>query len=105
MDNLPLLSVANDEGLARIALYVENHFSILGEQGPLDIELIGAELIGNYIFIYQEWIEPLSPNIFIKNDILREIYPLQINQVNIISEGNIRTLIFTENETILPYLE
>ena len=105
VDNLPLLSVANDEDLARIALYVENHFSILGKEGSLNIQLIGAELIGDYIFIYQEWIEPLSPNIFIKNDILREIYPLQINQVNIISEGNIRTLIFTENETILPYLE
>jgi|TARA_B110000914_G_scaffold83573_1_gene73637 hypothetical protein len=99
------LSVANDEGLARIALYVESHFSILNAEGPLDIGLVGAELVGNYVFIYQEWIEPLSANIFIKNDILREIYPLQINQVNIISGDSIRTLIFTENETLLPYLE
>lgn len=105
VDNLPLLSVGNTEGMARIALYVENHFSILSEEGSLDIELVGAELIGDYIFVYQEWIDPLSTNIFIKNEILREIYPLQINQVNIISEGNIRTLTFTEKEIVLPYLE
>ena len=105
VDNLPLLSVGNTEGMARIALYVENHFSILSEEGSLDIELVGAELIGDYIFVYQEWIDPLSTNIFIKNEILREIYPLQINQVNIISGSNIRTLIFTENETLLPYLD
>lgn len=105
VDNLPLLSVGNTEGMARIALYVENHFSILNEEGSLDIELVGAELIGDYIFVYQEWIDPLSTNIFIKNEILREIYPLQINQVNIISEGNIRTLTFTEKEIVLPYLE
>ena len=74
-------------------------FLFLGAEGPLDIGLVGAELVGNYVFIYQEWIEPLSANIFIKNDILREIYPLQINQVNIISGDSIRTLIFTENET------
>ena len=105
VDNLPLLSVGNTEGMARIALYVENHFSILSEEGSLDIELVGAELIGDYIFVYQEWIDPLSTNIFTKNEILREIYPLQINQVNIISEGNIRTLTFTEKEIVLPYLE
>lgn len=105
VDNLPLLSVGNTEGMARIALYVENHFSILSEEGSLDIELVGAELIGDYIFVYQEWIDPLPTNIFIKNEILREIYPLQINQVNIISEGNIRTLTFTEKEIVLPYLE
>ena len=105
VDNLPLLSVGNTEGMARIALYVENHFSILSEESSLDIELVGAELIGDYIFVYQEWIDPLSTNIFIKNEILREIYPLQINQVNIISEGNIRTLTFTEKEIVLPYLE
>ena len=105
VDNLPLLSVGNTEGMARIALYVENHFSILSEESSLDIELVGAELIGDYIFVYQEWRNPLSTNIFIKNEILREIYPLQINQVNIISEGNIRTLTFTEKEIVLPYLE
>lgn len=105
VDNLPLLSVGNTEGMARIALYVENHFSILIEESSLDIELVGAELIGDYIFVYQEWRDPLSTNIFIKNEILREIYPLQINQVNIISEGNIRTLTFTEKEIVLPYLE
>lgn len=105
VDNLPLLSVGNTEGMARIALYVENHFSILSEESSLDIELVGAELIGDYIFVYQEWRDPLSTNIFIKNEILREIYPLQINQVNIISEGNIRTLTFTEKEIVLPYLE
>jgi len=105
VDNLPLLSVGNTEGMARIALYVENHFFLLNEEGSLKIELVGAELVGDYIFIYQESIQPLRTNTFIKNEILREIYPLQINQVNIISSGNIRTLTFTEKETVLPYIE
>tara|TARA_B100001059_G_C17834801_1_gene587278 strand:+ start:5086 stop:5412 length:327 start_codon:yes stop_codon:yes gene_type:complete len=105
VDNLPLLSIDNTEGMARIALYVENNFTILNDSGPLDLKLIGAELVGNYIFIYQEWLEPLEPNVYIKNEILREIYPLQVNQVNLINGGKIRTLTFSENETLLPYFE
>jgi|TARA_B100001094_G_scaffold283979_1_gene297097 hypothetical protein len=91
--------------MARIALYVENNFMILNDQGPMNLKLIGAELVGNYIYIYQELKQPLEPNVFIKNEILREIYPLQINQVNMINEENIRTLMFTENETMLPYFD
>ena len=105
VDNLPLLSIDNTEGMARIALYVENNFTILNDSGPLDLKLIGAELVGNYIFIYQEWLEPLEPNVYIKNEILREIYPLKVNQVNLINGEKIRTLTFTENETLLPYFE
>tara|TARA_B100001059_G_C17823445_1_gene579811 strand:- start:416 stop:691 length:276 start_codon:yes stop_codon:yes gene_type:complete len=91
--------------MARIALYVENNFMILNDQGPMNLKLVGAELVGNYIYIYQELKQPLEPNVFIKNEILREIYPLQINQVNMINEENIRTLMFTENETMLPYFD
>ena len=91
--------------MARIALYVENNFMILNDQGPMNLKLIGAELVGNYIYIYQELKQPLEPNVFIKNEILREIYPLQINQVNMIIEENIRTRMFTENENILPYFD
>ena len=66
-----------------------------------NIELIGAELVDDYIFIYQELAYELGKDISIRNTILREIYPKQINQVNLFVERNIKTLQFGENDTIL----
>jgi hypothetical protein len=43
----------------------------------------------------------MGKDISIRNTILREIYPKQINQVNLFVERNIKTLQFGENDTIL----
>ena len=87
--------------MARISLYVENHFAIFKENEILNIDLIGAELVDDYIFIYQEWPNDLAGNISIKNHILRTNYPQQISQVNIIREDIIKTLTFSEGDVIL----
>jgi hypothetical protein len=101
IENLPLLSVNDAEGRARISLYVERNFTLLQNGKTQNIELIGAELVDDYIFIYQELAYELGKDISIRNTILREIYPKQINQVNLFVERNIKTLQFGENDTIL----
>ena len=101
IENLPLLSVNDAEGRARISLYVERNFTLIQNGKIQNIELIGAELVDDYIFIYQELAYELGKDISIRNMILREIYPKQINQVNLFVDRNIKTLQFGENDTIL----
>ena len=101
IENLPLLSVNDAEGRARISLYVERNFTLFQNGKTQNIELIGAELVDDYIFIYQELAYELGKDISIRNTILREIYPKQINQVNLFVERYIKTLQFGENDTIL----
>lgn len=86
-------------GRARLALYVEERF-IVAELAadsigtPLDLELIGAELDGEFILVYQEFKGVLPASFAVRNDILRDIFPEQINHVNIAVGGEVRSLTF-----------
>jgi len=86
-------------GRAKLALYVEERFIVAevavdGIGAPLDLELIGAELDGEFILVYQEFRGKLPVNIAIRNDILRDVFPEQINHVNIAVGGEVRSLTF-----------
>jgi hypothetical protein len=87
------------EGRARLALYVEARF-IIAEAiddaigAPLTLELIGAELDGEFILVYQEYSGKLPSRIAVQDGILRDVFPEQINQVNISIAGHIRSLTF-----------
>lgn len=81
---------------ARVALYVAEHFSLaLADQDPAALELIGAELSGNMLFVYQSL--PLSQApvaLTISTRILMDLYPDQINKVNIDIAPPTQTLTF-----------
>jgi len=86
-------------GRAQLALYVEERFIVAsvsdaGVGAPLDLELIGAELDGEYILVYQEFHGELPSRIVVRDDILRDVFPEQVNQVNISAGGDVRSLIF-----------
>jgi hypothetical protein len=94
----PDLSVLTIEGRAWIALYVEEHFVIESEEGPLPLSLVGAELAADYLLVYQELPGRLPDVIRVRDDILRDVFPEQINQVNIDDGTRVRSLVFASDD-------
>lgn len=88
---------------ARLALYTEAHFQIArvvnGEPGqPLALELVGAELDGDYVLIYQEYPGQLPSEIAVRDDILRDLFPQQVNRVNVTTEAGTQSLVFKRDD-------
>jgi hypothetical protein len=100
---LPQLSVQTIEGRAHIALYAEERFGIEAESGALPLELVGAELAGDYLLVYQEWPGRLPARIRLRNDLLRDVFPEQVNQLNINDGGSVRTLVFAGDTEWLAF--
>jgi hypothetical protein len=97
------LSIDHLEGQAQLALYVETRFSVAAIEGdeigaPLVLDLIGAEVDGDYVLVYQEFSGSLPPNVAVRNDILRDIFPEQINHVNIAINQSVHSLIFKDKD-------
>lgn len=101
--NISDLSVLDLEGRANIALYVERRFQIAGDTGPIKLKLIGAELAGDHILVYQEYTGRLPARITIRDDILRDAYPQQLNQVNIEDGDATHSLIFVDEGSWQAY--
>lgn len=86
-------------GRAQLALYVEERFLMAKLNGdnigaPLELQLIGAEVDGEFVLVYQEFTGELPARFAVRNDILRDVFPEQINHVNIAIGGEVRSLIF-----------
>jgi hypothetical protein len=86
-------------GRAQLALYVEEHFRLatMGDDGipaPLELDLVGAEVDGEFVLVYQEFSGTLPVRFAVRDDILRDVFPEQVNHVNIAVTGGVRSLIF-----------
>jgi len=92
------LSALDLEGRAYIALYVEERFRIASEDGDLALALVGAELAGDHVLVFQELSGRLPGKIHVLDGILRDIYPTQINQVNIEDGESVHSLAFTDDD-------
>jgi hypothetical protein len=101
--DMPDLSVLDLEGRAYIALYVEERFRIADDNGDFSLALIGAELAGDHVLVFQELRERLPGKFRVYDGILRDIYPTQINQVNIEDGGAVHSLAFANNDDWHPY--
>lgn len=84
------------ESQARFALYVEQRFAIRDKASgtELPLVLVGAELEGDQVLVFQETAGALPFWVAIRNDVLREVYPDQVNKVNVALDAGVRTLIF-----------
>ena len=84
----------------QFADYVAKQF-LLQTLAGVNLPLIdvGYEVEGKFFWVYQEAVIP-SALVGVKmfNGALRELWPTQINMVNIEGKGNVRTLYFSENE-------
>ena len=99
----PRLSTLSIEGRAHIALYVEERFAIRHAGKPIALDLLGAELAADDLLVYQEYAGQLRGDIEVRDDILRDVFPAQINQVNIDNRGVIRTLAFSGDDDWRPF--
>ncbi|ANO49975.1 DUF6702 family protein [Woeseia oceani] len=94
----PRFSLSQLESRARAALYVEERFQIMSDDAVIGLRLVGAEIAGDYLMVYQERNGPLPAKIRVRNDILRDAFEGQINQVNIASGTTVRTLTFANDD-------
>ncbi|MEM9169315.1 MAG: DUF6702 family protein [Pseudomonadota bacterium] len=87
------------KSLAALGLYVEKRFELTdGAGAPIPLEFVGAEIEGDYVLVYQEAARDAPPaTIRVRNDILADLRPRQINHVNVMLDGPKRTLVFNED--------
>lgn len=80
------------EELARLALYVEERFSIEPHGGPPSSMItIGAETEDDFVFVYQEWLVDVVPEAFpvIRNEILVDVEPGAQRFIRIVTPGGV----------------
>ena len=82
--------------------YVNSHFAVLADGKPLALKKVGYEIDGKFFWVYQETAEPTTlENLTIRHDALRDLWPSQINTINIEGKGKLQTLIFSDAVELL----
>jgi len=85
---------------AQLALYVENNFTLHTLSGtPVQLALLGAEIEGRDVYVYQEVKLDKAPDgLIISSNLLRDIITDQINHVDVNLGGETRSLAFRGND-------
>lgn len=81
---------------ALLALYVEENFGVKNLNGSnLDLTILGAETEGSHVYVYQEVKLDAKPDgLLIWNRIMHDVYPDQINHVNVALSATIQSAVF-----------
>ncbi len=95
--------MADKDTQQAFAEYVNEHFDILNAQGePLSLKPVGYETEGKFFWVYQETSQPPAlEGLKIRHDALRDLWPSQVNTLNVEGNGPLKTLTFTDNVTLL----
>jgi hypothetical protein len=93
----------SDQTHQQFAKYVAEQFMLSTlNNTKLPLANIGSEIDGKFFWVYQETALPKElTGLKLFNGSLRELWPTQINMVNIEGAGKIRTLYFSDNQTWL----
>lgn len=85
---------------AVLALYVEERFSLVGADGaPLALDLLGAELDGDHVLVFQERAMDAPPDtIRVRSTVLQDVFADQINDVKITVGTFERTVTLTADD-------
>ncbi|MBD3585769.1 hypothetical protein HHX48_08490 [Salinimonas sp. HHU 13199] len=83
--------------------YVTERFSVRNAEGKtLTLNTVGFETEGKFFWVYQETDQPPKlEGLQIKHDALRDLWPSQVNTLNVEGKGDIKTLRFEGNATLL----
>ena len=82
--------------------YVNKHFAMLANGDPLPLTQVGYENDGKFFWVYQETTEPpILENLSIRHNALRDIWPNQVNTINIEGKGKLQTMTFSESVELL----
>ncbi len=87
----------------KFAEYVAKRFAVLNAQGEkLTLNTVGFETEGKFFWVYQETDQPPAlKGLQIRHDALRDLWPSQVNTLNVEGKGDIQTLRFEGNTTLL----
>lgn len=85
------------------AAYVSARFAITSDDGTaIALDYLGSEIADGYLWIYQEGPMPSDPGALrVRHEALRDVWPEQVNRVNIQRDDAVRTLIFSGTATVL----
>jgi hypothetical protein len=89
--------------------YVHQRFNLFdNDEQALPLKMVGVELDGKFFWVYQETTQlgqSTRPNQFdnmtIRHDALRDLWPEQVNTINIEGKGKLQTLTFTDSIELL----
>lgn len=91
--------IENAEDRQRFGIYVHERFFLAGPDGiRLPITLRGTEIDGDFLWVYQAMPLPDPPltGLVVESRVLRDVWPDQVNTVNVEGAGPVRTLVFRE---------
>ena len=83
--------------------YVMNRFSVAaedsqGEMTELNLEYVGEEIDGQFLWVYQETVQRQDINaLSVVHVALRDVWPDQANLVNVQRDGQIHSLSFADS--------
>lgn len=79
----------------RFAAYVARRFELSADERPLKLAAVGSEIDGRFLWIYQEApIPDVLTSLSIRHDALRDIWPTQVNLVNVERGQDVRSVNF-----------
>lgn len=85
---------------AKIRQYIEGHFSLSWQNNPIPLIYVGIEISKDHVNLYQESKKSYFLNgLVVKNSLLVDTYPTQINMVNYQQEQIKGSLTFTSNKS------
>lgn len=89
--------ITDPQTRSQFSAYMESKFHLeIFPPAPEKLQMVGHEADGRYLWIYQEMPMPETiTSVAIRASVLHEIWPDQVNRVNIELGKNIDTLIFT----------
>lgn len=86
---------------AKLALFVGRGFRIAGQTSDIALDILGAEIDGNYIYVYQQAEADAAPDmLYIDCNILRTVFSDQSNHVNVKLSDSVQTLTFAPGDRI-----
>lgn len=83
--------------------YVKQRFAMHDQAGEtLPLTLVGHELDGKHFWVYQETAQPTKlQNLTVRHNALRDLWPSQVNTINIEGKGELQTLTFSDSVELL----
>lgn len=100
------IDLTTTDNQAKFALYIEDHFRIEIDDGSPSIELIGVELEGNYVFVYQQSSWRTLPNkLSVHSTIFQNLFADQLNVVNLHVAGQVIQSVEFRNQSTQKYFQ
>jgi hypothetical protein len=83
--------------------YVHQRFNLFDNyEQSLPLKMVGVELDGKFFWVYQETTQPTKiDNLIIRHDALRDLWPEQVNTINVEGKGLLQTLTFSDSVELL----